>query len=96
MASCFLDSSAVVKRYISEPGTAWVVGVSDPAAHNDLFVASITAIELVSAITRRRNAGTIDPATATAAFSQIRYDFANQYSDGRDLRYGRRSRGGPS
>lgn len=79
MAAYFLDSSAVVKRYISETGTAWVVSVSDPTAGNELFVASVTGIEVVSAISRRRIGGTIDASTATAALAQFRHDFANQY-----------------
>ena len=79
MVAYFLDSSAVVKRYIRETGTAWIVGISHPTSGNELFVASVTGIEVVSAIARRRTGGTVDPATAAAALSQFRQDFVHQY-----------------
>ena len=37
MAIYFLDSSAVVKRYVPEKGSAWVVGITDPASRNLLY-----------------------------------------------------------
>lgn len=79
MAAYFLDSSAVVKRYISETGTAWVGSISGPTTGNELFVASVTGVEVVSAISRRRMGGNVDASTANAALSQFRHDFANQY-----------------
>lgn len=79
MVAYFLDSSAVVKRYIREAGTAWIVGISHPTAGNELFVASVTGIEVVSAISRRRIGGTVAPAIAVAALSQFRQDFVHQY-----------------
>lgn len=79
MATFFLDSSAVIKRYLSENGTAWVIGIADPAATNDLFLAGITAVEVTSAIVRRSRGGSIPPAVATAALAQFQHDLANQY-----------------
>ena len=79
MAAWFLDSSAVVKRYVSETGTGWVLTLTDPAAGNDLYVASVTGVEVVSALTRRGRGGSLTQATASAAVSQFQHDFANQY-----------------
>jgi hypothetical protein len=79
VAAYFLDSSAVVKRYMSEIGTAWVGSTSGPTAGNELFVASLTGVEVVSAICRRRIGGTIEASTANAALAQFRHDFTNQY-----------------
>jgi len=45
MAICFLDSSAVVKRYVSEAGSAWIQGLTAPQAGNLLYVARITGAE---------------------------------------------------
>ena len=45
MAVYFFDSSALVKRYVQETGTAWVVGVLDPTAGNDLYMARIAGAE---------------------------------------------------
>ena len=37
MAIYFIDSSALVKRYISETGSTWVLGLFDPALSNEVF-----------------------------------------------------------
>ncbi len=52
MAVHFLDSSALVKRYISEIGSAWVSGLFDPALGHEVFVAAVAGVEIVAAITR--------------------------------------------
>jgi predicted nucleic acid-binding protein len=75
----YFDSSALVKRYISERGTAWVLGITDPGAGNIIFVARITAVEVVSAITRAAWAGSITSADAFSAKANFRYDYLNQY-----------------
>ena len=53
----FFDSSAMVKRYINEVGTGWVTSLTDRTAGNRIQVARITAVEVVSAITRRAREG---------------------------------------
>lgn len=40
MAVYFLDSSALVKRYITEAGSAWVLRLFDPALNNEVFIAA--------------------------------------------------------
>jgi hypothetical protein len=53
VAIYFLDTSAVVKRYVLEIGTAWIQALTDPAAGNVHCIARITPPETVAAITRR-------------------------------------------
>lgn len=77
MSVYFFDSSALVKRYISEVGSAWVQSLTDPAAANTIFIAQITGAEVVAAIGRRL--GNISAADAASAIANFRYDFANQY-----------------
>lgn len=79
MAVYFIDSSALAKRYVSETGTAWVQALTDPASGNSLYVARITLVELVSAVSRRRKNGDLTPAAAAAALTDIRADFASGY-----------------
>jgi predicted nucleic acid-binding protein len=79
MAVYFIDSSALAKRYVSETGTAWMEVLTDPAAGNSLYVARITLVELVSAISRRRKNGDLTPIAAAAALSDVRADFASDY-----------------
>ena len=75
----FLDSSAVAKRYIVETGTAWVRTLTDPSAGNDLYLANITQVEVVSAIKRRERAGGMPTDDANDCIAQFEFDFANQY-----------------
>lgn len=37
MAACYLDTSALVKRYVQESGTAWILALTDPLSGNDLY-----------------------------------------------------------
>jgi predicted nucleic acid-binding protein len=50
----FIDSSALVKRYAMETGSAWVERLTDPRTGNRVYVAAITHVEVVSAIARKR------------------------------------------
>ncbi|MGB7925129.1 MAG: type II toxin-antitoxin system VapC family toxin [Pyrinomonadaceae bacterium] len=79
MATYFFDSSALAKRYVAETGTAWVQSLTDPATGNSLYVARITLVELVSAITRRQRNGDLTTAAATAVLSDIQADFVSDY-----------------
>jgi predicted nucleic acid-binding protein len=75
----FLDTSAVVKRYVSESGTAWVQALTDPTAGNVHCIARITGAETVAAITRRERGGHIAPANAAMALADFDHDCARQY-----------------
>jgi predicted nucleic acid-binding protein len=79
MAVYFLDSSALVKRYINETGSAWVLGLFDPTLDNEFFVAAITGVEIVAAITRRARNGSIVIADATLVCNQLRSDLQTDY-----------------
>ncbi len=67
MALYFLDSSAVVKAYVSEVGSAWVVGLIDPTVGHNIYVAEITGVEVVSAITRQSRSGALSAVDAAKA-----------------------------
>lgn len=79
MAIYFLDSSALVKRYISETGSTWVVELFNPVLDNAFFVAAITGVEIVAAITRRARNGSIAAADATLVCNQLRSDLQTSY-----------------
>src|SRR5207253_1409432 len=79
MAAYFFDSSALAKRYVAETGTTWVQSLADPAAGNSLFVARITLVELVSAISRRKRNGDLTLDATSAAISDIKVDFVSDY-----------------
>jgi hypothetical protein len=79
VAAYFFDSSAVVKRYVQETGTAWVLSITDPAAGHAIYVARITGVEVVSALTRQTRSGALTPEAAATALTQFRQDFTQQY-----------------
>ncbi|MEI2580908.1 type II toxin-antitoxin system VapC family toxin [Scytonema sp. PRP1] len=79
MAVYFLDSSALVKRYISEIGSAWVVNLFDPALNNEVLIAAITFVEIIAAITRRARGGSISLTDATATCNLFRSDLLSEY-----------------
>ena len=79
MASYYLESSALVKRYVVETGTAWVRGLVMPASGNTLFIAQITGVETIAAITLRARRGATSPGDAATAVANFRRDFALGY-----------------
>ncbi|MGN6561249.1 MAG: type II toxin-antitoxin system VapC family toxin [Thermomicrobiales bacterium] len=56
MTDLFLDSSALVKRYVTETGSSWIGGAADPAAGNRILVAEITKVEVAAALAARHRA----------------------------------------
>ena len=79
MAVLFFDSSGLVKRYIAETGTAWVIGLLRPSAANSIFIANIKGIEVASAIARRLKIGSINQTTAKKALNRFKRDFAKRF-----------------
>lgn len=79
MAIYFLDSSALVKRYISEIGSNWVLKLFDPAFKNEVFIAAITGVEIIAAIARRSRGVSISVADATGIFNQLKSDLQKNY-----------------
>lgn len=80
MAAYFFDTSALVKRYASETGTAWVFRLVRPATANRLYLTRITGAEVVSALTRRERAGRLGGRATTKALARFEREFANRYA----------------
>jgi predicted nucleic acid-binding protein len=75
----FLDSSALIKRYVTETGSVWVTNLIEPATGNRIFIARITAVEVVSAIKRRERSGNLNATDANASLTQFRRELASNY-----------------
>jgi uncharacterized protein len=74
----FVDSSALVKRYVRETGTPWVRGITRRRPSTHIYVALITAVEVTSAFARRRG-GTLSSARASSILSRFRKHLAGRY-----------------
>lgn len=79
MALFFLDSSAVVKQYVRERGTPWVIQLTHPSKRNALYLAHTTCVEVTSAVVRRHRAGVLSAAQAAQILGDFRFDLARQY-----------------
>ena len=79
MADYYLDSSALVKRYVHEQGSDWVSTLFDADPPHEIFIAVVTSVEVVAAISRRTLGGTIIAADATAACKHFRADLLSDY-----------------
>jgi uncharacterized protein len=66
MTQYFLDSSALIKRYVVEPGTTWVRSLTNRGSGHTVLIAQITQIEIVSGASRRVREGTLTTRTARA------------------------------
>ncbi len=79
MPSYFCDSSALAKRYVSETGSLWLTATIDPKLNNYVFIARITFVEVVSAISRKERGGHISVADARDAGKRFETDYSNEF-----------------
>jgi predicted nucleic acid-binding protein len=56
MSVFYLDTSAIVKRYFIEIGSAWIKALTDPAAGYTLIVSAITRVEAAAACAAKHRA----------------------------------------
>ena len=66
MAAYFVDSRALVKRYVQEDGTGWVRRLTRRNAHVPIYLAHITSVEVTAAAACRRKNRTLTPAKASS------------------------------
>jgi predicted nucleic acid-binding protein len=79
VAAYYCDSSALTKRYVAEPVSAWVTALTDRRTGHDLYTVTLTAPELIAALTRRARGGHLDPLLAGRAVAAVRADWRSQY-----------------
>lgn len=79
MTAYFLDSSALVKRYVSETGSAWIQLLTDSQTGNLLFITRITWVEVISAFARRQREGSLTSADVALVIQTFRSDLNTQY-----------------
>jgi predicted nucleic acid-binding protein len=80
VATYYLDSSAMVKRYIEEPGSGWVRDLTDPAAGHILYTTALTGTELIAALVRRTRGGHLPAYAAIDGVASVRQDWRSLYT----------------
>jgi uncharacterized protein len=79
MEDYFFDTSALVKRHVTESGSPWVKSLVHAKAGHRLYIARITAVEVTSAITRRQYGGDLSLAQAGAILGHFRCHLVERY-----------------
>lgn len=79
MTVYFLDSSALVKRYIAEVGTVWIQALTDAETGNLLFLARIAWVEVLSAFARRQREGLLNGAEVNELMLAFHAHLNHQY-----------------
>ncbi len=80
MATYFLDTSAIIKRYISEQGQAWILSLCNPAQSHELYISQAALIEVVAAICRRAREQSISIAERDRLITVFRQDSKESYN----------------
>ena len=79
MSHYYLDSSALVKRYVAEAGTGWAANLCATSAGHTLYTVRISGAEIVAALFLRVRTGTLAESDAQAAAAQFRADLRDRY-----------------
>jgi uncharacterized protein len=67
----YFDTSALLKRYIREPGSAQVASL---LRRHDLLSSAITPVEILSALWRRKRSGDLSEENFSATLSRVQSD----------------------
>ena len=75
----YVDTSALSKRYLTEIGSAWLRAQLDPATGCTIFIARVTSVELIAALSRRERGGAISAMDANIARTLFQTDLNLEY-----------------
>jgi len=74
MATYFLDTSAIIKRYFAEQGHAWVVSLYDPTRGHYLNISQAALVEVVATMCRKTREQSITIAEHDMLINAFRQD----------------------
>jgi len=79
MNAYFFDSSAFVKRFAREKGTAFVFSLLRPSNNHSIYFARFTEVEVCSALARRTKGKRLTSSQFKKAAHRLRHDFAERF-----------------
>ena len=79
MTTCYVDTSALVKRYVDEVGSDWVRAMLGKSPPPSVIVVHLFIVEMTSALTRRRREGILTSAEYAQLRAAFRSDCLNEY-----------------
>ena len=75
----YLDASALVKRYIAETGSSWVVALCQPVTDNAIATIRVSKVEVAAAFARQHRSGHLSQANYAIVLQDATHHFAHQY-----------------
>lgn len=79
MSRYYLDTSALVKRYVDEAGSSWLRALTTPDQNALLFISRMTIVEVISAFARRLRDGSLTREEFAAARDAFQGDCLDEY-----------------
>jgi len=75
----YLDTSALVKRYITETGSRWIVALCQPTASSVIATALISKVEAAAAFAVKRRQNSLSIRQYNRLLQTLEQDFINEY-----------------
>ncbi len=79
MSIYYLDTSALVKLYVQEPGTDRLLGIANDSVENRIAVLALSPVEIRSAIRRRQRAGDVTQDIASLILDALQRHFESRF-----------------
>ena len=79
MPALYVDTSALVKRYVGEVGTIWVRRALARPVRQGIYTALLAQTEVLSALQRKVREGTLAAAEAQRLARRVQRHFARRY-----------------
>ena|SRR5262245_51112593 len=74
----YVDTSALVKRYVAEVGSAWVRRLLAHPAQYVIYTSALSQVEVISALQRRVREGSLAEAQAQRLAHRVMVHFAQR------------------
>jgi predicted nucleic acid-binding protein len=79
MTTYYVDTSALVKRYVDETGSGWLRTALGAQPAPSIIIVHLAVVEMTSALMRRLREGALTPAEVTQLQSAFRSDCLDKY-----------------
>ena len=79
MGAYFLDTSAIVKRYLAEPGQSLLLEICNPKQGHDLYISQAALVEVVATICRKGHEKSITVEERDKVIATFRQDTREGY-----------------
>ena len=79
MTTYYVDTSALVKRYVDEIGSGWLRTIVSAEPSSSVIIVHLAIVEMTSALTRRLREGVLTPAEYAQLQNAFRSDCLEEY-----------------